>query len=255
MTAIVAATVRAMTTVFVHGVPETDRLWDGLRAELSGRDTVALSLPGFGTPLPAGFEPTKDGYAAWLIEQLEGMGEPVDLVGHDWGGGFTLRLVSLRPDLVSSWVTDAAGLADVGFEWHDVAKIWQTAGQGEEFMDAQLATPAADRATLFTSLGMSEKAALAMTSAFDRTMADAILALYRSATRVHEEWGPAFENIAKPGLVVVPTGDPFLKVESANRAAERAGARVTKLEGQGHWWLAADPAGAACVLEEFWASL
>jgi pimeloyl-ACP methyl ester carboxylesterase len=255
MTAIVAATVRAMTIVFVHGVPETDRLWDGLRAELSGRDTVALSLPGFGTSLPDGFEPTKDTYAAWLIEQLEGMGEPVDLVGHDWGGGFTLRLVSLRPDLVSSWVTDAAGLADVEFEWHDVAKIWQTAGQGEEFMDAQLATPAADRATLFTSLGLSEEAALAMTSAFDRTMADAILTLYRSATKVHEEWGPAFENIPKPGLVIIPSDDAFLDVESARRSAERAGARVADLPGQGHWWAVSDPRGGAQLLEDFWASL
>ena len=244
-----------MTTVFVHGVPETERLWDGVRGQLGDRDTVALSLPGFGNPLPDGFEPTMDNYAAWLIGQLEGMGGPVDLVGHDWGGGFTLRLVSLRPDLVTSWVTDAAGLADVDFEWHDFAKIWQTPGAGEEFMDGQLATPAADRAALYTSLGMSEEAALTMASAFDRTMADAILALYRSATKVHEAWGPAFENIPKPGMVVVPTEDPFLDVESASRAAKRAGARVHTLEGQGHWWLAADPVGAAAMLEEFWASL
>ena len=57
---------------------------------------------------------------------MEAIEEPVDLVGHDWGGGFALRLVSLRPDLVRTWVLDAAGLADVEFEWHDFAKIWQT---------------------------------------------------------------------------------------------------------------------------------
>ena len=102
---------------------------------------------------------------------------------------------------------------------------------------------------------MSPEAALNINRAFDRTMADSILALYRSATKVHEEWGPAFEKIPKPGMVVVPTEDPFLKVESATRSAQRAGARVTKLEGQGHWWMAGDPAPAAKMLEEFWDSV
>ena len=244
-----------MTAVFVHGVPETERLWDELRSHLASTDSVALSLPGFGCALPAGFEPTKDAYAAWLVEQLEAMGEPVDLVGHDWGGGFTLRLVSLRPNLVRSWVTDAAGLADVDFEWHDFAKIWQTPGQGEEFMDGQLATSPEDRAALYTSLGMSSEAALDIARSFDPTMADSILALYRSATKVHEEWGPAFENIPKPGLVIIPSDDPFLSETSARRSAQRAGARVVDLPGQGHWWAVSDPKGGAAVLEEFWASL
>ena len=64
---------------------------------------------------------------------------PVDLVGHDWGGGFVVRVVSTRPDLVRSWVTDAAGIGDVNFEWHDFAKIWQTPGEGEQFFEQQLA--------------------------------------------------------------------------------------------------------------------
>jgi len=244
-----------MTAVFVHGVPETDRVWDGVRGALSRTDTVALSLPGFGNPLPARFEPTMDNYADWLIAQLEGMDGPVDLVGHDWGGGFTVRLVSLRPDLVRSWVTDAAGLADVDFEWHDFAKIWQTPGAGEEFMDAQLETAPADRAALYTSLGMSDEAALTMASAFDRTMADAILALYRSATEVHKAWGPAFADIPKPGMVLVPSDDIFLNADAARRSAARAGARVAELQGHGHWWMAGDPTAGVKALEEFWASL
>ena len=27
-------------------------------------------------------------YAAWMAAELERLGGPVDLVGHDWGGGF-----------------------------------------------------------------------------------------------------------------------------------------------------------------------
>jgi len=244
-----------MTTVFVHGVPETYRVWDGVRDCLADRPTIAVSLPGFGCPLPDGFVPNMDSYAAWLIEELEAMDGPVDLVGHDWGGGFTLRLVSLRPDLVSSWVIDIAGMADPDFAWHQVATIWQTPEAGESLMDAQLAATVADRAALYASGGVSEEAAFTMSSAFDRTMADSILALYRSATKVHEEWGPAFVDIPKPGMVIIPTADPYLDVDGAQRAAKRAGARITRLEGAGHWWMAGDPAPAAKMLEEFWASL
>jgi pimeloyl-ACP methyl ester carboxylesterase len=45
--------------VFVHGVPETAALWDKVRAAI-GRDSVALSMPGFGTPRPVGFGATTD---------------------------------------------------------------------------------------------------------------------------------------------------------------------------------------------------
>ena len=40
-----------MTIAFVHGVPETDAVWDAFRAEL-GEESVTLSMPGFGAPLP-----------------------------------------------------------------------------------------------------------------------------------------------------------------------------------------------------------
>ncbi len=111
-----------MTAVFVHGVPETPAVWRGLLAALDRPDTVALSLPGFGTARPAGFGATMEEYAAWLAAQLERLGDPVDLVGHDWGGGFVVRVVSTRPELVRSWVTDAAGIARGGIRtgWVDV---------------------------------------------------------------------------------------------------------------------------------------
>ena len=98
-----------MPTVLVHGVPETPALWDPLRAHLAREEVVALQLPGFGCSRPAGFGATKEEYVSWLVAELEKAradGE-IDLVGHDWGGGFVVRVVSTRPDLVRSWVTDA----------------------------------------------------------------------------------------------------------------------------------------------------
>ena len=79
-----------MTKFFVHGNPETSHIWDSLIEALTERgvsDVTALSPPGFGCPLPEGFEPNQLGYRQWLIERLEAAGGGVDLVGHDWGAG------------------------------------------------------------------------------------------------------------------------------------------------------------------------
>ena len=244
-----------MTAVFVHGVPETPAVWHGLLAALDRPDTVALSLPGFDSARPAGFEATMGEYADWLVAQLERLGDPVDLVGHDWGGGFVVRVVSTRPELVRSWVTDAAGLGDVEFEWHDFAKIWQTPQAGEDFWAQQLAAPAQERAGVFKMFGVPEEPALDLASHINRTMADCILGLYRSAVDVGRQWGPEFAAIPAPGLVIIPSEDPFLNAASATRAAARAGAKTAALDGLGHWWMLQDPARAATVLREFWATL
>ena len=115
-----------------------------------------------------------DEYAAWLVAQLERLDDPANLVGHDWGGGFVVRVVSTRPELVRSWVTDAAGIGDPGFEWHDFAKIWQTPQAGEDFWDQQLAAPAQERAGVFRAFGVPAKPALDLASQLSRTMADCI---------------------------------------------------------------------------------
>jgi pimeloyl-ACP methyl ester carboxylesterase len=247
-----------MTVVLVHGVPETERVWDLLRADLERDDVVAVSLPGFGRPLPDDFTPTKDGYTDWLIggveQQVEEHGGPIDLVGHDWGGGFVLRLVSLRPDLVRTWVTDVAGMADPEFGWHDFARTWQTPDEGEAFMDGWLALPIDARAATFGTDPATVETVQAMAAALDRTMTDSILTLYRSATAVQDDWGPAFADIPKPGMVLVASEDPFLNADCARRAATRAGARITELPGQGHWWMLGDPAGSAALLQDFWGS-
>jgi pimeloyl-ACP methyl ester carboxylesterase len=244
-----------MTAVFVHGVPETPAVWSGLLAALGRPDSVALWLPGFDGVRPEGFGATMDEYAAWLVAQLERLDDPVDLVGHDWGGGFVVRVVSTRPELVRSWVTDAAGIGDVEFEWHEFAKIWQTPQAGEEFWDQQLAAPAGERAGVFQMFGVPAEPALDLASHINRTMADCILGLYRSAVDVGKQWGPDFAAIPAPGLVIIPGEEPFMRAVSSTRAAARAGARTAALDGLGHWWMLQDPARAATVLREFWATL
>jgi pimeloyl-ACP methyl ester carboxylesterase len=244
-----------MPVVLVHGVPETSDIWTPLRRELGRDDVHALRLPGFGYPRPSGFAATKEAYVAWLVETLESLqGEgPIDLVGHDWGGGFVARVVSTRPDLVRSWASDAVALANPDFEWHDMAKLWQTPEIGEATVAQMLAMPDEERAHMFDAFGVPEGSP--GFGGIDLTMTTCILALYRSAVNVGEEWGPDFRAIPKPGLALIPTDDPFLSVEHMKRAAELAGARIAELRGCGHWWMLQDPAAGARTLAAFWKSV
>ena len=243
-----------MPAVFVHGVPETHHVWDDLRTHLGRVHSIAVALPGFGNPRPDGFGATMDEYAAWLIAELEAVGEPVDLVGHDWGGILSLRVASLRPDLVTRWASDAPGAFDPSFSWHELATIWQTPDAGEEFMDAVEAMSVDERASTFTGYGVPQAKAREMASWWDGTMSRCILDLYRSASAVEKEWGPGLDDISQPGLVLQATDDPFATDELIRRTAKRAHASIATLDDLGHWWPLQDPARGAAVLEGFWAA-
>ncbi len=236
--------------VLVHGVPETAALWDPLRAHL-GPDTIAVELPGFGCARPDGFAATPDAYAHWLIGELEQLGRPVDLVGHDWGAALTYRIATTRPDLLRSWVADAAYLLHPDYRWHDLARTWQTPEAGEAFWAGYLDQPADQVAAAFEPWGIGQAAAVALVQAADPTMARCVLDLYRAATpNPHARWRPA--PTAVPGLVLDTPADPFGPQQQALDVAQHLGARIAHLPGLGHWWALQDPARVADELHKFW---
>jgi pimeloyl-ACP methyl ester carboxylesterase len=244
--------------VLVHGNPETADIWGPMIEQMARTDVETLSPPGFGAPVPDGFGATADEYATWLIAALEGRDEPVDLVGHDWGGGHVMRVALDRPDLIRSWCTDIAGAAAPDYEWHDMAQVWQTAGAGEEAVAGMTGLPLDDKAGLFESLGMSPAVARAVAAGADETMGRCILSLYRSAAQPFmAQLGERLPEAAtRPGLVIIATEDHYTGGEERARwAAERAGANVAVLQGLGHWWMCEDPAAGAKALEDFWAGL
>jgi pimeloyl-ACP methyl ester carboxylesterase len=247
-----------VTAVFVHGNPETAAVWSPLLAELGRADVLTLSPPGFGAPVPDGFGATADEYVAWLATKLEAIGEPVDLVGHDWGANHVLRLACQRPDLLRSWCTDTAGTFAQDYVWHEATHAWQTPGAGEKAIANLLAMGVPARATLYESLGMTPAVAKELAEAFDETMGRCILAVYRSAGQpVLAQWSERLPAAsARPGLVLIPTDDIYTGGVARHRwVAERTGARVSVLEGLGHWWLLKDPKVGADALRRFWASL
>jgi pimeloyl-ACP methyl ester carboxylesterase len=247
-----------MTAVFVHGNPETSAVWGPLLAELGRDDAVCLSPPGFGAPLPDGFGATVGEYRDWLVGELEALGGPVDLVGHDWGGGHVVNVAMTRPDLLRSWVSDILGVFDPDYVWHPLAQIWQQDGPGEELVERMMSGPLADRAARLGERGITPAVAEQLAAAQGPDMGRAILALYRSAAQpAMAELGRGLEGAAqRPGLSILATGDDMVgSDEQRRRAAERAGARTVVLDGLGHWWMVQDPARGAAVLREFWTGL
>lgn len=247
-----------MTLVLVHGNPETAAIWGPLVEALGRQDVVLLSPPGFGAPLPDGFAATYLDYRDWLEAELERIEPPIDLVGHDWGGGHVVNAVMHRPELVRSWASDVVGLFDPDYVWHDFAQKWQTPGEGEELVDALLGGTDEDCAERMASLGIPIEIANLMAPEQGPEMGRAILALYRSARQpALAEAGRELERAAaRPGLSLLATEDPFIGVaDNRRRAADRAGARTEVLEGLGHWWMVQDPARGAAALTGFWETL
>lgn len=243
-----------MPIVFVHGVPETPVIWDPLIDALDIEGAVQLRLPGFGSPIPDGFEPTMDGYATWLHDELAALDAPIDLVSHDWGALLGVRVAAQDPSLLRSWVTDMGNLDD-DFEWHDTAKTWQTPGDGEAFMDGIVGLSDDDRADLLAGLGIEPSVAARLSPEVDATMAEAILALYRSATQIGPQWGPGIDDIVAPTLIIDAALDPFRSPGATAALVTRIGATTAVLAEHGHWWMTTGPQDSASAIREFWSGL
>jgi pimeloyl-ACP methyl ester carboxylesterase len=240
-----------MPAVFVHGVPDTKHLWSPVIARIGRDDAIGLSLPGFDEPVSEGFSATKEAYVAWLITKIEALGEPVDLVGHDWGCILTLRVASIRPDLVRSWA-GGSGPVNAAYEWHPLAKILQTPGEGERFLAEMTAERLARR---MIEDGVPVEAAYAAAGRVDTRMKDAILTLYRSAVRVGAEWEPDLRQITAPGLILWGLHDAPCPVVNADRLRAATGAReVIKLDA-GHWFPSQRPDEIACALRSHWSAV
>lgn len=243
--------------VLVHGNPENASVWGPLLAELGRVDAVTLSPPGFGAPLPDGFDATVTGYRDWLIAQLERFDRPVDLVGHDWGGGHVVRVAMARPDLLRSWASDALGLYAPDYVWHPRAQVWQQEGAGEESVAAIFGGSLEERLAVVTRLGMVGPVAERVAAGMDPTMGRAVLSLLRSAVQpVMAEVGQRIADAGKrPGLALVALQDVEAAsgtVEQHLHAAHEAGAEIAELAGVGHWWPVTDPQPVAAALDAFW---
>ena len=237
-----------MPAVFVHGVPDTHRVWHPVVSRLDRKDVVTLSLPGFDSPLPEGFNATKEAYADWLLEQLNALPKPLDIVGHDWGAILVLRAVSVQPDIAQSWAVGGAPI-DSRYVWHQAAQMWQTPEVGEQVMQAM--TPEAIQAAL-TQGGVPGLDAAETAKYVDNTMKDCILKLYRSAINVGAEWEKDLARIAAPGLVLWGDEDPYVKPSFGVYLAERTRSKFVSFLDCAHWWQLQQPEEVVIELRKLW---
>lgn len=249
-----------MPKVFVHGNPECSAVWDLLVDALADRGVdpiVRLSPPGFGAPVPEGFDATMVGYHGWLVAELEAIDGPIDLVGHDWGAGHVAGIAAARPDLIRSFAMDCGGLVHPDYEWHDMAQAWQTPDVGEQVIAAMTDRTREERVEMYESFEMTGSIALAHADALDATMGECILTLYRSAAQ------PAMADLAarlraaerRPSLMIIAEDDGFVAGELAEQTAIDLGSDVARLADQAHWWMVTAPEPAADALVSFWAGL
>jgi len=88
--------------LLLHGVPETSSVWRDVGPALAeGRRVLAPDLPGLGGSSYSGpFDvPSVVSQVVALLDELV-PGQPVDVVGHDWGGSVALGLAGAHPDRV-----------------------------------------------------------------------------------------------------------------------------------------------------------
>ena len=239
--------------VFVHGVPNTRAIWDPLIERLAPaeRTIVRLAPPGFGTPVPAGFDTTAQSYADWLeaeVARLAAAGGRLDLVGHDWGGLLVWRVAARRAALLRSWTVIAAPVWPA-YRWHLFARIWQTPGLGALSVHA---VPRPVLAAVLRWNGAPRALACTEAAAADRTMRRAILRLYRSARTIQRDWARASVDEPARGLLVGGEADPYVPPRGLRAHAEGLGLAVHVEAGAGHWLIAERPCAVARVLRDHW---
>jgi pimeloyl-ACP methyl ester carboxylesterase len=237
-----------VTAVFVHGVLETDEVWNALRAHLDV-ESVAIGLPGIAGPLPAGFGAAKDEYADWLRAALARIDGPIDLVGHAWGALLTLRIATAFALPLRSWSVDAAHGFHPDYNWPRSVRVALRDGS----LDAWLR----DGPARLVRLGVTPSLARSMAAAHTEQTSTSLLALYRSAIpNVHADWGAAASRRAHaPGLVMLAAADPYGDETLSVEMAHRLGARTVRFDDLGHSWMIEDPRLVAAALQSFWASI
>jgi haloalkane dehalogenase len=224
--------------VFLHGFPESSRMWVPLMDALArgGRRCVAPDLYGLGDSsdeAPATFEHNLEAFAAF--HHHLGLGR-VALVVHDWGGFIGLAWACEHPDQVEALVISDTGFFSDG-RWHGAAK----AIRGEQ---GEAIVAALDRegfAGLLGSLGgdaFNEDDIDAYWRPFERGRGRrSTLEFYRSMDfEKLEPYQGKLAELGVPTLLLWGAEDEFAPVAGARRfEREIPGSVLVVVEGAGHF--------------------
>ena len=246
-----------MLIVFIHGAPNGPTIWNNLisRLGLHSDHYVKLALPGFSVPCPEGFHPHRDSYVKWLISEIESIVKrhrgPVHVVGHDFGAAFTLRLSSIRSDLILSWVVFNS-LIDAELKPHRLAKFFKI-----PLISTLLARIATNKKRIAKGLerqGLSATAAQEEANGINKDMYQCVKMLYKSSFPPDErrEWEDGLHNLPDKGLLIWGSEDPYVPLEAAKRFSKRWGYPLHIEMNAGHWPYIEKTDSVAKRLKMFW---
>ena len=228
--------------LLLHGFPDSSTLWDDVAPHLlaAGHRVIAPDLRGFG----ASDAPTAVGEYALghsvadlraLITRLTG-GEPVHVIGHDWGAVAGWCLALEHPQVVRSLVAVSVGhpreyaLAGVEQRLKGLyTLLWQVPGFAERWL-AQ-----GDFAGLRGWARQHPRIEDCVRDMARPGRLTAGLNWYRANLRrvLFGSW----EHCAVPTLGVWSSGDHFLAEDQMRNSARRMRApwRYERIAGAGHW--------------------
>lgn len=239
--------------LFLHGIPDTGRAWQGVIAKLFRRfRCVAPDLPGFGaSPSPERLADLDDGRTliAAMVARLS-LPRRFSLVVHDVGGVLGLAWAAHCPERIERLVI-LNGSIFPDRRWHWGARLLRVPLVGEAAM--ALLPKRAFRAEMRRAArGNLPRAAIDETwRAFGPEARRTALRLYRLQAP------PFFRGLPEavraltaevPALVIWGAGDPYLPAAFA----ERFGARDIRLHPDlGHWPHREAPGRVAAEIHAF----
>ena len=239
--------------LFLHGNPDSADMWSGVIERLKGKyRCIAIDLPGFGrSEAPATFDASLESEARFVDDLVSALGitQPLDIVGHDFGGHFALAWAIKHPEKVGRVVVSNTSFFS-DYKWHWTARLWRTPLLGE------LAMAAVNEGALVRNLrgaapALSVEQVKHTYSLYTPAARKMALRLYRAANpEVFKAWEPGLRSLAEKVPVMVLWGDKDPFVEPSY--AERFGAReVHHFPEYSHWLPAEAPAEVAQKLEAF----
>jgi pimeloyl-ACP methyl ester carboxylesterase len=213
-------------------------------------------MPGFGeADKPRDFDYQVASYAAFIESARRQLGiERMHLVGHDFGGPFSLLWALQHQDAFASALLINTGVL-LGYRWHRMARLWRTPVVGE--IVQMLVTEGGWRRNMKATnkRPLPDEDVTRMYRDYDRGTRRAVLKLYRATGDpgdVADELAAAFRELDRPALVIWGARDPFIPVEQAERQRESfPSARVAILEESGHWPFLDDPERVAAEVVPF----
>jgi pimeloyl-ACP methyl ester carboxylesterase len=242
--------------LFLHGNPDSADLWSGVIEPLRATfRCLALDLPGFGrSAAPPTFDGSLEQEAAWVdgVVVALGISDPINLVGHDFGGHFGLAWAIRHPAKVRRIVlSNTSFFAD--YKWHSLARTLRTPIVGDIVMalmnESSLVRGLRDAAPRLTVAQIRETARLYTPAA--KKMA---LKLYRAAGPAHfHGWEDKLPALAAqvPISVIWGDRDPFAPATIADRFHAR---EVHHLRDVSHWPPLEAPAEFARLVAAFFAA-